>query len=129
MQSAAEVGAPGVLLLLSFFVIAVLKLWPVARARPTPENRYEVAVASGAIMCIAGFAVAGQFVSLGGLETPYYVTMVGVALLKGAVPASVRPAAAPQPIRTVIASSGSRALAGPARPAVGAVRHAPIQRT
>jgi probable O-glycosylation ligase (exosortase A-associated) len=96
MQQAAETGVPGVLLLFLFFAIAVVKLWPLARARLTDENRSQIAVASGLIMSIVGFAVAGQFVSLGGLEIPYYITMIGVVLLKQnaarkPAPESVRP--------------------------------------
>lgn len=82
MQTMAENGFPGVLALLAFFGIACVKLWPLARERQTDENRYQIAVATGIIMSIVGFAVAGQFVSLGGLEVPYYTTMVGVVLLK-----------------------------------------------
>lgn len=82
MQQAAETGVPGVLILLLFFGIALRKLWPIARARLTEENRSQIAVASGLVMSIVGFAVAGQFVSLGGLEIPYYSTMIGVVLMK-----------------------------------------------
>jgi putative inorganic carbon (hco3(-)) transporter len=96
MQQAAETGAPGVFALLGFFGIAVVKLWPLARQRLTLETRSTTAVASGLIMSIVGFAVAGQFVSLGGLEIPYYMAMIGVVLLRqqGAL-TLVR--AAPQP--------------------------------
>jgi probable O-glycosylation ligase (exosortase A-associated) len=96
MQQAAETGIPGVFALLAFFGLAVAKLWPIARQRLTEENRSRTAVASGLIMSLVGFAVAGQFVSLGGLEIPYYMTMIGVVLLKqqGAL-TLVR--AAPQP--------------------------------
>jgi len=81
MQTLAENGVPGVGLLFLFFAITIVKLWPIARARQTEENRYRVAVASGIIMSLVGFAVAGQFVSLGGLEIPYYVTMIAVGMM------------------------------------------------
>jgi O-antigen ligase len=82
METAAEIGVPGALALVLFFVIAAVKLWPVARARLTEANRYEVILASGVIMSIVGFVVAGQFVSAPGLETPYFVVMLGAAMLK-----------------------------------------------
>jgi putative inorganic carbon (HCO3(-)) transporter len=82
MQQAAETGVPGVLSLLFFFFLAIVKLWPIARQRITDDNRSRTVVASGLIMSLVGFAVAGQFVSLGGLEIPYYMTMIGVVLLK-----------------------------------------------
>jgi putative inorganic carbon (hco3(-)) transporter len=105
MQQAAETGVPGVLALFLVFAISVVKLWPLARQRLTDQNRSEIAVASGLVMSIVGFAVAGQFVSLGGLEIPYYAAMIGVVLLKQhtaiqAAPAVVRPVvqtARPQP--------------------------------
>ena len=36
----------------------------------------------GVILSVVGFVVAGQFVSAPGLEPPYYLVMVGAALLK-----------------------------------------------
>ena len=78
MQTAAENGVPGVALLLLFFGATIVKLWPIAQLKQTEENRYRVAVASGIIMSIVGFCIAGQFVSLAGLEIPYYVAMIGV---------------------------------------------------
>jgi putative inorganic carbon (hco3(-)) transporter len=83
METAAEVGVPGVLALLLFFGLTLTKLWPIARARQTDENRYEVAVASAVILAIVGFGVSGQFVSAAGLEVPYYITMVGIGVLRG----------------------------------------------
>ena len=82
METAAEVGIPGALFLMLFFGTAAIKLWPVARAPQTEANRYEVVLASGVILAIVGFWVAGQFVSVPGLEVPYYVTMLGAAMLK-----------------------------------------------
>jgi O-antigen ligase len=86
METAAEVGIPGVLALMLFFGIAGMKLWPIARARPTPTTRYEVGLAMGVVLSIAGFVIGGQFVSVPGLEVPYYVTMLGIVMLKSRVP-------------------------------------------
>ena len=98
MQQAAETGVPGLFFLLFFFLVAIVKLWPIARQRLTDENRSRTVVASGLIMSLVGYAVAGQFVSLGGLEIPYYMTMIGVVLLKQH--AAVMPLAAAQPSPT-----------------------------
>jgi putative inorganic carbon (HCO3(-)) transporter len=118
MQQAAETGVPGVAALFSFFAIAVFKLWPIARARLTDANRSQIAIASGLIMSIVGFAVAGQFVSLGGLEIPYYTTMIGVVLLRqnAGLTAAVAPAPrlsrqpppARPPFRTAVAARNGR---------------------
>ena len=110
MQQAAETGFPGVLALVAFFAMAVAKLWPIARARLTDENRSRIAVASGLIMSIVGFAVAGQFVSLAGLEIPYYSAMIGVVLLRqnAALQAASAPSRSLHPAQTPPARSPLR---------------------
>ena len=103
------------LALVLFFGIAVVKLWPIARARLTEENRSQIAVASGIVMSIIGFAVAGQFVSLSGLEIPYYTTMIGVVLLKQN--AALKSATAASPLHQV-APARMPSARTPVRPAV-----------
>jgi probable O-glycosylation ligase (exosortase A-associated) len=114
MQTLAEDGAPGLLVLLLFFAIPVVKLWPLARATVTEENRYEVAVASGIIMCVVGFLVTGQFVSLGGLEIPYYATMIGVVILNKKALVVAAPVKVQQmPLRPTLAPAQRVRFGGP----------------
>jgi putative inorganic carbon (HCO3(-)) transporter len=82
METAAEVGVPGVVALMAFFGLAGARLWPIARERPTETNRSEIGLAAGVVLSIVGFAVAGQFVSVRGLEAPYFITLAGLPLLK-----------------------------------------------
>jgi O-antigen ligase len=82
MESAAEIGLPGVSALLLFFLIAAVRMWPIARGRPAGTTADERALATGVVLTVAGFLVSGQFVSGQGLETPYYIVMVGAAMLK-----------------------------------------------
>jgi putative inorganic carbon (HCO3(-)) transporter len=110
MQQAAETGIPGVLSLLVFFGIAIFKLWPIARMKLTDETRGQIAIASGLVMSIVGFAVAGQFVSLAGLEIPYYTTMIGVVLLRQRAAATPTP----KPAAPAVAQRGP--TYAPARP-------------
>jgi O-antigen ligase len=94
METAAEVGIPGVTFLLLFFGLAAARLWPIAREKLTEANRSEVGIAAGIVLSIAGFAVAGQFVSVRALEVPYFVTLAGMPLLRNrAVKAATVPAA------------------------------------
>jgi O-antigen ligase len=97
-QGAAELGFPGVLALFLFFAIAIVRLWPVARSRgQEPAERERAAMATGLILGTVGYSVSAHFVSLEGLEVPYYAVMTGVGLLASLpAPASVlAPAAAP----------------------------------
>jgi O-antigen ligase len=82
MQTLAETGFPGVGLLALFFLLAIIGLWPLARAPVRADNRLEVGVAIGVMLSIVGFAVSGQFVSVSGLEIPYYTTLAGAVLLR-----------------------------------------------
>lgn len=100
-QTLAETGFPGVFLLFSFFVLTMIRLWPLAREKITEENRYLVAAATGIITAIVGFMVAGSFVSLTGLEHPYYMAMMGVVILKDTVRESAAKKELPHPPRPI----------------------------
>ena len=82
METAAENGIPGALLLLSFFGLAAWRLWPIARGRAPGTDPYEQALAAGGVLAIVGFAVTGQFVSAPSLEVPYYVVTACIGMLK-----------------------------------------------
>src|SRR5262249_12588886 len=111
---------PGMSFLLLFFLTAGWKMWPLARARLTDENRYEVAVASGVVLSVVGFVVSGQFVSAPALEVPYYVIMLGVGVL--------RSRAQQESEASTSAVTESEAPAYPLSP-FGPLRPAPINRT
>ena len=128
MQTAAELGIPGVTFLLLFYGFAVTRLWPIAWARDTTDPQGKV-FALGLILSLVGFVVSAQFVSLQGLEMPFYITMISAIVLKcrstresaPAVPAEmpVPTSAAPVAvgIRHPIAVSNPRAITA-ARPAL-----------
>lgn len=81
MQIAAELGFPGLGFLLAFYLFTIKRLWSMARA----TERIAPAIANSCRMVIAalvGFMVSAQFVSLSGLEIPYYVALVGAGYLK-----------------------------------------------
>jgi probable O-glycosylation ligase (exosortase A-associated) len=96
METAAEVGIPGFLFLFGFFLIALVRLWPVARERIDDTNRDQVLLASGVVLGLVGYMVAGQFVSVQGMELPYFLVMLGAAMLK-AQPVPVAEPAPPVP--------------------------------
>ena len=73
---------PGLLFLVLFYGLCVIRLIPLARETssvPDPWLRY---LARAVIASLCGFALAAQFVSLVGLETPYYIALIGAGALK-----------------------------------------------
>jgi putative inorganic carbon (hco3(-)) transporter len=82
MESAAEVGIPGAIALFTFFAFAGVRLWPLARTRWTNANRESGGLAAGVALGLVGFAVSAQFVTVTGLEVPYYLTLVGLILVR-----------------------------------------------
>jgi putative inorganic carbon (hco3(-)) transporter len=81
MQAGAELGFPGVGFLLAFYLLIIWRLWWMAReaqvVAPDIANYCNMVIAA-----LVGFMVAAQFVTLVGLEIPYYVAMVGAGYLK-----------------------------------------------
>jgi len=90
LQVGAELGAPGLVLLLSFYVVTVLRLLPLARGAPTTDERLRL-LARMVIASLCGFMVSAQFVSLEMLEPPYYVCLIGIGALKLGTPPRGRP--------------------------------------
>jgi O-antigen ligase len=82
LQLGAELGFPGMILLMSYYGFCLIRLWPIARGRKTVPDPWLVYLARMVIASLVGFAVCAQFVSLEFLETPYYVALVGAGVLK-----------------------------------------------
>lgn len=82
LQIGAELGFPGLSFLLLFYLIPICLLWPLLRRPPNLPNPWLPDSAAMVISSLVGFIVAAQFVSLEGLEVPYYTTLVGAASLK-----------------------------------------------
>jgi probable O-glycosylation ligase (exosortase A-associated) len=78
----AELGFVGLGLLLAFYGFAVLRLWPLAHERRLVPDPWLHSVARMVIAGLVGFGISAQFVSLEGLELPYYSTLIGVVGLK-----------------------------------------------
>jgi O-antigen ligase len=81
LQTGAELGIIGMALLLAFYLITIRSLWNYMRLRSNVDP-WITCMARAVIASLIGFAVASQFVSLEGLEFPYYVVLVGAAVLK-----------------------------------------------
>lgn len=84
LTTSAELGLPGVLFLLTFYLGTMIQL--VVQLRMDKGNvlddPFERYIPQMVIASLAGFIVAAQFVSLERLEIPFYVTLLGVGALK-----------------------------------------------
>jgi probable O-glycosylation ligase (exosortase A-associated) len=82
LQTGAELGFPGMFLLLAYYVISIIRLWPIARGKTVVADPWLSYLARAVVGSLCGFIVAAQFVTVEFLEPPYYVAMVGVGILK-----------------------------------------------
>ncbi len=82
LQIGAELGVPGLMFLVLFYVLCVAGLWPYAKGRRPVSDLWYTDGARMVIAALTGFAVSSQFVSLPGLESPYYVALLGIGVLK-----------------------------------------------
>jgi O-antigen ligase len=82
LQVGAELGFAGLGFLILFYGLCIFRLLPMARERRAAPDPWFYAAARMVIAALVGFIVSGQFVSLKGLELPFYVVLVGAATLK-----------------------------------------------
>jgi len=113
LQIGAELGAPGLVFLLMFYWLTILRLLPLARGSPTTDPQLQL-MARMVIASLCGFMVSAQFVSLKMLEPPYYVCLIGIGVLRLATPRGSQPRARisqiprRSPAWATIAPSGGR---------------------
>jgi probable O-glycosylation ligase (exosortase A-associated) len=81
LQLGAELGFPGLLCLLLFYGLCVSRLWTVRRW-PGAVDPWLKTFSRMVIASLIGFMLTAQFVSLTGLELPYYTALVGAGVLK-----------------------------------------------
>ena len=81
-QTGAELGFVGVGLLMLFYLTCLWKLWLQTRPAQLRFDPRAPDIARMVIVSLVGFMVAAQFVSLEGLEFPYYVVLMGAGTLK-----------------------------------------------
>jgi probable O-glycosylation ligase (exosortase A-associated) len=82
LQVGAETGFVGLFFLASFYGACMRRLWPMTRQSCAVSDPWFRDAARMVIASLVGFAVSAQFVSLAGLEAPYYVTLLGAGVLK-----------------------------------------------
>src|SRR5262245_18773352 len=82
LQTAAELGLPGVLFLSSFYLLCIVRLWPVARDKSVVADPWLSDGARMVIASLSGFAISASFVTLPGLEVPFYIVLIGGGVLR-----------------------------------------------
>jgi probable O-glycosylation ligase (exosortase A-associated) len=104
LQVGAEMGFPGLALLASFYGLCLLRLWPLTHAGSDIPDPWLREAARMVFAALIGFAVSAQFVSVVGLEVPYYVALVGAGALKLAAVPETRYAAVRRPAALAVAT-------------------------
>ena len=81
-QLGAELGAPGLLSILAFYMLSCWNLLEVARESTPVEDPWLRYFARMVIASITGFIVSAAAVTAEGVELPYYVMALGAGTLK-----------------------------------------------
>jgi O-antigen ligase len=82
LQTGAELGIPGLFLLLLFYGSCVWRLTSIIKSKRAVSDEWFRDAGRMVVASIIGFAIAAQFVSLYGLEVPYYIALIGAGTLK-----------------------------------------------
>jgi O-antigen ligase len=82
LQLGAELGLPGLLLLVSYYGLCIARLIPLAAGSRAIADPWLLALARITLASLSGFVVCSQFVSLEKLEVPYLVALIGAGVLK-----------------------------------------------
>lgn len=82
LQTGVELGFPGLFFLAIFYLLCIIRLWPIIRSRVHNQDPFIKNIGRMVIAGHVGFMVAAQFVSLETLEVPYYLTLLGAGALK-----------------------------------------------
>jgi len=98
LQLGAELGVIGLSAILGFYWIGIRRLWPIARQKKLPPeiDPFLPAAACMVITSFIGFFVSASFVTVEGVEPPYYVMLAGAGILRVLSARETVSAAAPQ---------------------------------
>jgi probable O-glycosylation ligase (exosortase A-associated) len=123
-QFGAEFGIPALGCLVFFYGACGARLWKYTRGRQQVADPWIRHISRMVIAALVGFAVSSQFVTVDGIEMPYYVVLIGAGLLKvistGKYAAPVTATDSNAKLRTLVPfQTAARRTARHARPAVG----------
>jgi putative inorganic carbon (hco3(-)) transporter len=102
LQAGAELGFPGLICLMGIYASCIIRLWPLMRQRTPVSDPWLRYFARMVIAGLVGFLASSQFVSVDGVELPYYVALIGAGTLRLASQSGVpRGPIPPEAIRRV----------------------------
>jgi O-antigen ligase len=87
VQAIAELGFIGGACLVLFYLMTIVRL--IRSSQMLSTDPWEACLRRAVIASLIGFAVAAQFLSVDGVEIPYYTALVGAAVMKIASKAGV----------------------------------------
>ncbi len=82
LQLGAELGFQGLLAIGLFYGLTLVRLWKYTFKSPYVTDPWIRTFARMVIASLVGFIVSAQFVTVEGVELPYFVVMLGAATLK-----------------------------------------------
>jgi O-antigen ligase len=101
LQMGAELGFPGLICLFGIYGTCLLRLRKLAKPQARVSDPWIQYFARMVISSLFGFIASAQFVTVDGVELPYYVALIGAATLRLAgQPAPAAPAPAGRPAAT-----------------------------
>jgi probable O-glycosylation ligase (exosortase A-associated) len=101
LQAGAELGVPALIFLLTFFLVGLARLWPIAREKVAVSDPWLYYLSRMVIAAVVGFMVSGSFVTCYGVELPYYIMLLGAGVLKVQGLTAAPQAQAVAPLRTM----------------------------
>jgi O-antigen ligase len=78
----AELGIPGLGFLATFYLLGMYRLWWLARDKSGEYDPWFGTFARMILCSMTGFIVSATFVTVEGVETPYYIMAIGAGALK-----------------------------------------------
>lgn len=82
LQMGAELGWPGVICLFGIYGMCMLRLWPLIRQKTPVSDPWVRHLARMVISGLVGFLASAQFVTVEGVELPYYLALMGAGTLR-----------------------------------------------
>jgi hypothetical protein len=82
LETAAELGLPALAALGSFYLFTVLRTRPLLGLSDEERNGWLRTAACIALSAIPAFVVMAQFVTVTGVEIPYYIASLGAGAVK-----------------------------------------------